>query len=170
MRNAFTTLAALAITLGGTAMAAGIDPANTKLPWMNSTDGTAQYVFGDHNKVHVLEAYGLNCSWCNKNAPQVAAMAADFANDAAVQFVDLGTDQRDQDYVRWIQAHHPAYPVVKDVSRTVFNLLRTEDGIPQTFVLNCKGELVDSTIGYWGEGEKATIRAAIARAKETVCD
>jgi hypothetical protein len=167
-----TTLTALALSAVGTAaLANGIDPATTKLPWKNGTDGNAQYFFGEHRgTVHVLEAYSLGCSWCNKNAPQVQAMATEFGDDLQVQFLDLGLDTRDTDYVRWIQTHHPMYPVVKDTGRAVFNALKSEDGIPQTFVLNCKGELVENTVGYWGDGEKAAIRAAIAKAKETTCD
>jgi hypothetical protein len=56
------------------------------------------------------------------------------------------------------------------VGQKVWNQLKTENSIPQTFVLNCRGELVDSTVGYWGDAEKNALQAAIAKALEISCE
>ena len=170
---------ALAILLSTTALAGPggfsanrIDPATTGFPWMNGPARDSRYELAapaNQNKVHVLEAYSVSCSWCNRNAVQVDAMADEFRLDARVQFLDLGLDSNDRDYQRWIQANAPNHPVVKDVGHVVWQALMQDDGIPQTFVLDCAGNLTGATIGYWGEAEKTAIRAAIAAAESVTC-
>lgn len=155
------------------AYARHIDPATTSFPWMNASTAGAPYEFfaaANRNKVHVIEAYGVSCSWCNRNAVQVDAMADEFRLDTRVQFLDMGLDPNDRDYQRWIQAHHPNHPVVKDVGHTVWQALMQEEGIPQTFVLDCQGNVAGATIGYWGQSEKASLRAAIAAAEKISCE
>jgi hypothetical protein len=148
-----------------------IDPFDVEFPWMNGPTRDAMYILADNpNRIHIFEAYSLSCGWCNRNAPQVAAMAEEFADDSRVQFIDLGLDTNQRDYDRWIAAHQPNYPVVKDVGREVWNALAQENGIPQTFVVDCQGNLVDFTIGYWGNSEKNTLREAIAEALLVECD
>ncbi len=154
-----------------TGFAAGIDPATTEFPWMNGPSRDSRYILSDFpNRVHVWEAFSITCSWCARNAVQVKAMKAEFATDDRVEFIDLGLDSRDADYVRWIQTHQPTYPVVKDVDRKVWTALSTQTGIPQTFVTDCRGNVVDSTIGYWDAAAKTRLKAAIARAKTVSCE
>jgi len=151
--------------------ASAIDPATTDFPWMNGPSSDSRYALSDFpNRVHVWEAYSITCSWCARNAVQVKAMKAEFASDPRVEFIDLGLDSRDSDYVRWIQTHQPTYPVVKDVDRRVWTALSSQSGIPQTFVTDCSGRVVDRTIGYWDAAAKARLKAAIARAKTIVCE
>ena len=169
MRNLFFAFSFSVLSTA--AFAAQIDPATTDFPWMNGPARDSRYKLADNvNKVHVFEAWSLSCSWCNRNAEQVVALAGEYAGDARVQFIDLGLDTSESSYVQWIQRHSPTYPVVKDLGRTVWSALQQDNGIPQTFVVDCAGHLVDYTIGYWGDSEKTTLRDAIARAKETTCE
>lgn len=176
MRRMFLAIVMGAFAQG--AVAADIDPSTLEFPWMNGPTRDARYVMADHpNAVHVFEAYSLSCSWCNRNASQVKAMAEDFRQKAEentkyerVQFVDLGLDRSRRDYEAWISRHEPSYPVVKDADRVVWDALKQDSGIPQTFVVDCEGQLVDSTIGYWGASQKRTLRRAVETALEKVCD
>ena len=153
------------------ALAAQIDLAKTELPWKNAPEAGALYNMGaNRNLVHVIEAYSINCSWCNSNAEQVAALALDLKSEPRVQFLDLGLDTRPSDYTRWINSHNPSYPVVQDVGQKVWNQLKSENAIPQTFVLNCRGELVGSTVGFWGDAEKKTLRESIQKALDVSCE
>jgi hypothetical protein len=154
--------------LSSASFAASIDPVD--FPWFNGPTRDAIYRMSEHsNSVHIFEAFTLSCSWCNRNAPQVQAMADEYADNDRVQFIDLGLDTDDRNITRWVSTHNPTYPVVKDVNRTVYNALRQSNGVPQTFVVDCRGEMVGSTIGYWGAEEKAAIREAIATALATDC-
>lgn len=168
MRKILT--AVLFCLFSSAAFGAAIDPSTTEFPWMNGPARDSRYKLSDFpNRVHVWEAYSITCSWCARNSDQVKAMAAEYANDERVGFLDLGLDSRDSDFTRWIDLHHPTYPVVKDVNRAVWNALTQENGIPQTFVTACDGTLVGFTIGYWDSAAKTTLRNAIETAKETVC-
>jgi hypothetical protein len=153
------------------AFAAKIDLIKTELPWRNAQTAGATYKMGAKpNTVHVIEAYSISCSWCNSNASQVQELASALAGETRIQFLDLGLDARPADYTRWISAHKPTYPVVQDVGQVVWNQLKQDNGIPQTFIVDCRGELVGSTIGYWGDVEKNTLQAAIAKALEISCE
>lgn len=169
MRN--VVLGAALALVSQVSLAASIDPSTVEFPWKNGPTRDARYKMAEHkNTVHVFEAWSINCSWCNRNAPQVKAMAAEYAPDARVQFIDLGLDTNDRDYQRWIQSHAPGYPVVQDAGRAVWNALMQQNGIPQTFVVDCTGKLEGFTIGYWGAEEKEALRDAIARAKDVTCE
>ena len=151
------------------ALAAKIAPAS--FPWMNAGRTGATYNMADHpNAVFVFEAFSLNCSWCNKNAANVDALATKFKDNARVQVIDLGLDTSDSYYSRWIATHKPNHPVVKDVGRKVYNALQVENGIPQVFIVNCRGEREEVVVGYWGEAEKAQVEAAVNRALQTTCE
>jgi hypothetical protein len=152
---------------------AHVDPATTAFPWMNGPARDSRYELAapaNRNKIHVIEAYSVSCSWCNRNAVQVDALADEYVMDLRVQVLDMGLDTADRDYQRWIQAHAANHPVVKDEDHLVFQALKQEEGIPQTFVLDCTGNLVGATAGYWGEDEKAAIRSAITAAEAVSCE
>src|SRR5437868_1958977 len=102
-------LAATAAGQAGAAIAANqIDPAVVSFPWMNGPASGAVYRLADHpNTVFVFEAYELSCVYCNDNAPNVDALAAEFASDPSVQVIDLGLDTSLRDYQSWIAQHNP---------------------------------------------------------------
>jgi hypothetical protein len=171
MRKLFVSFAIACSFLAPTVFAANIDPSTVDFPWMNGPARDSRYKLADFpNKVHVFEAFALSCSWCNRNAEQVKALAAEYAEDDRVQFIDLGLDSDDRNIARWITTHAPTYPVVKDVGRTVWTALQQANGIPQTFVVACDGTMTDHTIGYWDSAAKTKLRNAIAAAKETTCE
>lgn len=167
MRLFLTSITAL--ILSSQALGASI-PADKTFPWMNAREPGAVYSMADHQDgVFVFEAFSLNCSWCNKNAPNVDALAEEYKDNSRVQVIDLGIDSANSYFTRWIQTHKPNHPVLKDEGRSVYNTLKTENGIPQVFVVNCHGEMIDNIVGYWSANEKARIRRAIARGLETTC-
>jgi hypothetical protein len=97
-------------------------------------------------------------------------MSKKYDSNKRIQFIDLGLDVREIDYTRWISTHKPAYPVLQDMNRSIYNALSQTNGIPQTFVVDCKGILVGSTVGSWGESEQVSIEMAIAKAQEQSCN
>lgn len=165
MKKAF----ALAATLFSANVFASSIPTNLVFPQKNSAE-QLEYRMGDHpDSVFVFETYFLRCSYCNENAPAVNALATQYADNARVQVLDLGLDTTDADYQTWIKRHKPNHPVVQDTNRRVYNALRTTNGVPQVFVVNCKGEMVGNYVGTWGADGTAKINAAIASALETTC-
>ena len=122
------------------------------------------------NSVFVFESFADFCGGCHENAPNVDEFATEFATNPRVQVLDLGLDQVDSAYQAWVGRHHPNHPVLQDTARKVFNALRTDNLIPQVFIVNCRGEMVGNHIGEWDEAVKTKLRGDIAAALATTCE
>ena len=163
--TAFLVSGALFATNGSAASIPRMD-----LPLKNGDSSGAVYKMGTHaDGVFVFEVFSVNCSWCNANAEQVDAFSEEYQEIPRVQVLDLGMDSDASSYLRWIGSHKPNHPVIQDVGRKVFNALKRQDGIPQTYVVNCRGELVGSTVGFWGDSERKALRAHVATALKAKC-
>jgi hypothetical protein len=140
------------------------------LPLKNGESRDEVYRMSEHkNAVFVFEAYRLSCGYCNENAPLVDKLATEYASNSRVQVLDLGLDTVDADFDQWISLHHPNHPVVQDTNRRIYNALKTENGVPQVFVVNCKGQMVGNHVGTWG-GAESYIRRLVDRALQTSCE
>lgn len=137
---------------------AGILP--FQLPQMNGEGG--QYASQEH-KIYVVEAYFLNCPYCNNNAPAVNELASDFSNDSRVVVLDVGKDKSDSQYAEWIERHEPNHPVLKDASQSLLRKLGTQ-GYPSTFVIGCSGEVEYRTSGEWSNSTARRLRSEIEKA------
>ena len=134
-----------------------------ELPWMNAEEPGTTYKSSDHpGAVFVLEVFGLNCSYCNDNVPRVHSLVKFYESNKLVQILDVGTDTSDTNYFRWIDRHHPTYPVLKDATRSIYKQLGTS-GIPSTAVVDCTGKLQHVSMGVWSSSTVANIKAAVAR-------
>jgi hypothetical protein len=164
MRQIFAFLLLLAATTSNAASIPMYD-----FPLKNGESRDDVYKMSEHqNAVFVFEAYRLNCGYCNENADAVDDLAAEYSNNARVQVLDLGLDTSESDYAEWIARHRPNHPVVQDTGRRVYNALKTSNGVPQVFVVNCKGEMVGNHVGTWGGADKK-IRSLVNRALGTTC-
>jgi len=139
-------------------------------PLKNGQSRDDVYRMSEHkNTVFVFEAFRLSCGYCNENAPAVDALTTEYAANPRVQVLDLGLDTSDADFAEWIARHEPNHPVVQDTGRRVYNALKTSSGVPQVFVVNCRGEMVGNHVGTWDGAEKK-IRSLIDRALTTSCE
>lgn len=162
------TIATALFVLSTAASAASIPMYD--FPLKNGESRDDVYKMSEHkNSVFVFEAYRLSCGYCNDNAPVVDALAAEYAANGRVQVIDLGLDTNDADYAEWIARHTPNHPVVQDTGRRVFNALKTQNGVPQVFIVNCKGEMVGNHVGTWDNSGR-NIRSMIDRALQTTCE
>lgn len=129
------------------------------------------YNMADHpNTVHVFETFQLSCQWCNVNAPAVDRLAAENRANARVQVLDLGLDKNDFEFAEWNRRHSPNHPVVQDVNSTVYRTLKTTNGIPQAFVVDCKGNMVGNVVGSWDATAEKKVRSLIASALLVQCE
>ncbi len=164
MRRLLSTV----LFLASTAVSAASIP-QLEFPVKNGGD-RAVYKMSEHkNAVFVFETYRLSCGYCNDNAATVNALATEFASEPRVQVLDLGQDTADADYAEWIARHNPNHAVIEDTGRKVYNALKTQNGVPQVFIVNCKGELVGNHVGTWGGAEKS-IHDLIAKGLQTTCE
>jgi peroxiredoxin len=161
-------LLASVLLMATTAVSAASIP-NLEFPLKNGTARDQLYKMSEHpNTVFVFEAFGINCGYCHENAAAVDAMATEFAGNPRVQVLDLGLDTTESAFEEWIARHEPNHPVVQDTGRKVYNALHTANGIPQVFIVNCRGEMVGNFVGTWA-GSTDTIRGYINSALRTTC-
>lgn len=113
-----------------------------------------------NKKVFVVEAYFINCPYCNENAPNVNALAKKYASHPSVQVLDVGVDRKDSDYEEWIRRHEPNHPVLKDAQKKLIKELGTT-GYPSTYVINAAHEVIYETAGVWGTEEEESLVQAI---------
>lgn len=131
------------------------------LPWMNSgTTGTVYASSDNPAGIFVVEAYFLDCPYCNDNAPEVDDLASHYASDPRVHVLDVGVDRQDAQYATWISRHKPNHPVLKDSTRKLISKLGTS-GYPSTYVIDCRGNKVHETSGSWSAAMKRGIMDAI---------
>ena len=140
-----------------------------QLKWMNhATPGTV-YNSADHKDgVFVLEAYFLNCPYCNDNAPNVDELASSFANEPRVQVLDVGIDRADSQYKSWIAKHKPNHPVLKDDKRQLVKQLGTS-GYPSTYIVDCKGVVRYKTSGVWNMTKETAMKDKITEILQETC-
>ncbi len=157
MKNAILSLATAALVWSGQLLA--VSP--FELQWMNHEVKGTMYKSADHRQgIFIIEAYFLNCPYCNDNAAKVNEMAEKFANEPRVQVLDVGIDKQDSQYATWIAKHRPNHPVLKDANRTLIKQLGTS-GYPSTYVIDCHGKVVAKTSGAWDLNHELTILYAV---------
>jgi len=160
-------LLALLVTAFGTQSFAAVTAFD--LPWMNSSPAGQTYDSSKHPQgVFVVEAYFLNCPYCNDNAPHVNDLAESYAGESRVQVLDVGIDRKDEQYAEWIRRHQPNHPVLKDASKKLIKQLGTA-GYPSTYVIDCKGNVLFSTSGKWSSNTKRKIKTAVDDALKAEC-
>jgi len=139
------------------------------LQQMNHPVAGTMYNSADHkDAVFLLEAYFLNCPYCNDNAPNVDALADSFANEPRVQVLDVGIDRTDSQYATWIKKHNPNHPVLKDDKRVVIRQLGTT-GYPSSYIVDCTGAVRYQMSGVWSMTKEAGLKDKIsAILKETL--
>jgi len=163
----FSTLfVSFGLLVAGHSYAASITP--FQLPWVNGgTDSV--YKMADHpTGIFVLEAFQNFCEYCNANAPKVDAVYNTYKTQDRVQIIDLDLDTDQSEIQAWIDKYHPAYPLLSD-DGTVFNQFGGDSGIPQTVVLDCKGNILVHTEGEWDDDAQKQITDAIDQQLATTC-
>lgn len=152
------------------AQAASSIPTNLEFPLVSGAAGSMYRMVDHPNSVFVFESFGLSCGYCNSNAPAVDRLATDYKANARVQVLDMSLDSNASYHREWIRRHKPNHPVIADTGHKVYNALRTEDAIPQVFVVNCKGEMVGTYLGAWDASAEKKVRAYVEKGLNTTCE
>lgn len=141
-----------------------------EFPQLNGISADAVYRMADHpNSVFVFEAYRVACGGCNENAVNIKKLVEDFKDHPRVQILDLSMDSTRADFDLWLSRHAPSHPVVQDVNFKVFKALRSGSGVPQVFVVDCRGDLLGGLSGIWDADAADKVRRIIHAGLETDC-
>jgi thiol-disulfide isomerase/thioredoxin len=154
-----TVILGISLLFASSSYARAIQPFS--LPQMNPSHGASVFNTNDYDDVlYVVETYQLRCHYCDDNAPNVGALAAEYADNERVIFIDLGIDSSDRDYAQWISRHNVSHVVLKDASRTVFRQLGAR-GTPTSYVLDSDLNIVWEHQGVWGSNQINSLRTLI---------
>lgn len=171
MRHVIALALSLVLTAPAFAMeATAIKPVTLPTVGMDGNNNGTWDMAAQKNAVFVFEAFANFCGYCNQNAPLVDSMAIQWKPIPRVQVIDLGIDRSPREYAQWMARHKPNHLVLNDGGRALFRQLTSSTSIPQTFVVDCKGVVHESTLGAWDQATITTLNAAIKEALEVTCE
>jgi thiol-disulfide isomerase/thioredoxin len=130
------------------------------------TDGQ-RVVFSDYRgKVLVLDLYATWCVPCRYSIPHLIGLQKNFeARGLQVVGLNVGGPDDEKEVPAFAKELGIQYPLAKPDDDLVRFLMSDTDAIPQTFVFDRQGKLVQRFVGYDAEqGER--IDRAVARALE----
>ena len=154
-------------------------PTNTALPmppletasinnigWKLS-DGTHNLFSEYKGKVLILDFYATWCNPCRKSVPHLIGLQDRYA-DQGLQVVGLNVGgAEDQGKVSdFAREFGIQYPLAIPDDELVSFLLSEDTGIPQTFIFNREGQLVEHVTGF-GPSTGARIDSAVENAIKT---
>ena len=154
-------------------------PTNTALPmppletasinnigWKLS-DGTHNLFSEYKGKVLILDFYATWCNPCRKSVPHLIGLQDKYA-DQGLQVVGLNVGgAEDQGKVSdFAREFGIQYPLAIPDEELVSFLLSEDTGIPQTFIFNREGQLVEHVTGF-GPSTGARIDSAVENAIKT---
>jgi len=109
--------------------------------------GHKQVVQYDTGAPVVLYVFAPSCGWCNRNAPNIAALAR--AKSSAFRFIGLSLTSRDAS--TFVRQHGMDFPVYVTTDQAVFTSLGL-GSTPQTLVVSSAGRVMKNWVGaYDGE-------------------
>ena len=118
-------------------------------------------------KVLILDYYATWCNPCRKSIPHLISLQKKYETQG-LQVIGLnvggpGDEERVPGFAREMGIHYPL--AIPDEELVTF-LLSDSDGIPQTFIFDRQGMLVDRLIGF-GPSSGAQIDEAVESALKT---
>jgi len=120
-----------------------------------SVDGKRS-VFSEYKgKVLVLDFYATWCLPCRDSVPHLIGMQKKYAEQGlSVVGLNVGGPGDEQQVPAFAKAFNIQYPLAKPDEELVSFLLADNDDIPQTFVFDRKGQLVQRFVGFGSETGK----------------
>jgi peroxiredoxin len=138
---------------------------NFETHWYNNSQSTV-YKSNDYlGSVTVIEIFNVYCPQCAASAVNFNHLADDFANDARVQVIAMGTALTERDARRWISHHEPHHPILG--GRRSINEQLGVRGTPTFFVLDCARRVTYQYDYTLTESQLFELRAAVRQALES---
>ncbi len=130
-------------------------------------DGKQELFSQSKGKVLVLDFYATWCNPCRQSIPHLIGLQKKYETQG-IQVIGLnvggpGDEDRVPGFARELGIHYPL--AIPDEELVTF-LLSDSDGIPQTFIFDRQGQLVDRLIGF-GPASGARIDEAVESALKT---
>ena len=95
-------------------------------------------------------------------ARNVSAFAKTYKDNPLVQVLDVGVNQRDHEFQRWVRLTRPQHPVLKGTRDFIRRLMITRT--PTTIVLNQDREIIYRHEGTWSRRATNEIHRVVKEA------
>lgn len=107
-------------------------------------------LFSEYNgKVLVLDFYATWCEPCRRSVPHLVGMQKKYADQGfTVVGLNVGGPDDEPKVAAFAKELGINYPLGVPDEELVMFLLADDDGIPQTFIFDRQGKLVDRLIGF----------------------
>lgn len=109
------------------------------------TDGSELKLSDYRGKIVIIDFWATWCPPCRKGIPDLISIQKEFEKDVVVIGISLDTETKN-DVVPFIKKYGVNYPVVYGNAEVV-QAFGNIQAIPTAFVLNKKGEIVDTHVG-----------------------
>jgi thiol-disulfide isomerase/thioredoxin len=136
---------------------------------MGWEDGNGKrYVFSEYKgKVLVLDFYATWCAPCRYSVPHLIELQKKYEDQGLrVVGLNVGGPGDEQEVPAFAREFGIQYTLATPDEDLITLLLADNDGIPQTFVFDRQGQLVERLIGF-GRGSAAIIDRAVETALKT---
>jgi thiol-disulfide isomerase/thioredoxin len=136
---------------------------------MGWEDGNEKrYVFSEYKgKVLVLDFYATWCAPCRYSVPHLIELQKRYEDQGLrVVGLNVGGPGDEQEVPAFAREFGIQYTLATPDEDLITLLLADNDGIPQTFVFDRQGQLVERLIGF-GRGSAAIIDRAVETALKT---
>ncbi len=119
-----------------------------ELPDVNGTIVKSESFAG---KVLVIDFWATWCPPCRQEIPGFIELYSAL-KDKGVEIIGISLDEDKKELVKFVPANKMNYPVLHDEKGTVAKLFGDKfgeiSGIPTTFIVNKKGEVVSTHVGF----------------------
>jgi len=122
---------------------------------MTQFDGKAYTLSSLRGKVVVVNIWASWCEPCKDEAPQLEAVWKSY-KDKGVHFFGADYVDTDRPAVEFLKTFNITYPNGPDLESKIYRLFRAR-GVPETYVINQRGEIAKTYIGPVKESELRSI-------------
>ncbi|HEX6046707.1 MAG TPA: TlpA disulfide reductase family protein [Pyrinomonadaceae bacterium] len=131
------------------------------------SDGKRSLFSEYRGKVLILDFYATWCDPCRRSVPHLVGLQKKYADQGfTVIGLNVGGPGDDEKVPAFAKELGINYPLAIPDEELVMFLLSDNDGIPQTFIFDRQGQLVDHLVGF-GNSSGAEIDEAVETALKT---
>lgn len=139
--------------VGASIPAFRLAPATAGLPGVSSTDLA-------NGKPHLLNIFASWCVPCVAEAPQLKAIA-----DAGVPIVGIAVRDRPEAVARFLERNGNPFRAIGADNQSQVQMAMGSSGVPESFVIDGKGNILQQTIGPIDPQDVAGVIAAVKDAR-----
>ena len=135
----------------------------------NLANGNRATVSQQQGKVLILDFYATWCLPCRESIPHLVDLQGRYEKDLIVVGLNVGGPDDLAEVPNFANEFKIQYPLGVPEDELVSLLLADSDAIPQTFIFDRKGQLIERFVGF-GETTGQAINQVVEKAVQSSAD